>query len=497
MASEPSPPSSFSARRRWGIFFSVLISIVAVIALVAIANYLGTHYYTRLNWNHDMQIKLSPQTRFLLKSVTNEVKVVVYFDREDKLYSYVAGWLDEFHLANPKISVQMVDYPRQPGLAQQIKTTYKLSMTEDKNLVIFDCEGRRKKVYAASLGEYNYEVVPNAKEREFTTHLLAFEGEKQFSSALLSVMNPKPRKAYFLEGHGEASVESTTEEGYQKFAKILQDSDVTNAVLKLSGTNPIPADCNLLIIAGPTKAFPHDDLVKIKQYLDQGGRLFALFRYPTWDKETGLEAILTDWNIGVGLNYLDDPENTQPGGGLTVISSFNNNHPLSSQMLASQSAIAMLHPRSIAALGLKQGPETPKVTELAYTGTKVNIALPSNKSLRPLGAQAPVMAAVEKGSMKGVFPQRGTTAILAVGDSEFLNNKELTDFPDNGDFAGFAVNWLLDQTLMLEGVGAHAVKEYKLTMTESQLNSVRWLFVGIVPGTILAIGVLVWFRRRH
>lgn len=495
MASES--PTSFSAGRRWGIFFSVVISIVAMIALVVIANYLGTRYYARLNWNHEMQIKLSPQTRFLLKSVTNQVKVVVYFDSKDKLYSYVAGWLDEFRLANPKISIQTVDYPRQPVLAQEIKTTYKLSMTDDKNLVIFDCEGRRKKIFAASLGDFTYEQIPNAKgEREFTTKLLAFEGEKQFSSALLSVMNPKPRKAYFLWGHGEADVESSVDEGYQKFAKILQDSDVTNAVLKLSGTNPIPADCNLLIVPGPTKPFPREDLLKIKQYLDQGGRLFALFRYQTYNRETGLEALLADWNIGVGMNYLDDPENTQPKTGVTVISQFYNNHPLSSQMLASQSAITMLHPRSIEDLGVKQGPETPKVDKLAYTGPNVSVVTASNAP-RAIGRPVAVMAAMEKATMKGVFPLRGTTAILAVGDSEFLNNKNLSDFPDNGDFAGFAINWLLDQTLSLQGVGPHAVKEYKLTMTAAQMNSVRWIFVAAVPGAILAFGILVWFRRRH
>ena len=39
----------------------------------------------------------------------------------------------------------------------------------------------------------------------------------------------------------------------------------------------MPADCNLLVIAGPRDVIPDVELEKIEQYLNQGGRLLALF----------------------------------------------------------------------------------------------------------------------------------------------------------------------------------------------------------------------------
>jgi hypothetical protein len=114
----------------------------------------------------------------------------------------------------------------------------------------------------------------------------------------------------------------------------------------------------------------------------------------------------------------------------------------------------------------------------------------------PTHYRVPVMVAVEKGSIKGVITERGTTAILVVGDSIFLDNQGI-DFAANRDFAGFAVNWLLDQTQLLQGVGPHPVKEYKLMMTKAQMNSVRWLFLAAMPGGILVLGGLVWFQRRR
>ena len=189
------------------------------------------------------------------------------------------------------------------------------------------------------------------------------------------------------------------------------------------------------------------------------------------------------------MNIISDPKNTLGGGGAVAISRFNRNHPLVEPLFGS--SIAMVNPRSIQVLNQgKESPDAPKVEALAFTsdGSKIGET--------PIGTTVPVMVAVEKGSIKGVITERGTTAILVAGDSIFLSN-QVIDFEENRDFAGFAVNWLLDQTQLLKGVGPHPVKEYKLRMTKSEMTSVRWLFLAAMPGGILIFGALVWFRRRR
>src|SRR5205809_50720 len=146
MASESPRPTSFSARRRWAILCSVFFSTAAVIALVGMANYLSSRYLSplRFNWSDQTRKPLAPQTLGLLRTLTNQVKVVIYYDKTAEIYESVSSLLNEFHLINPKISVEKVDYERDAAAAKIIKDTYKLGSADAKDLVIFDCANHVK-----------------------------------------------------------------------------------------------------------------------------------------------------------------------------------------------------------------------------------------------------------------------------------------------------------------------------------------------------------------
>ena len=105
------------------------------------------------------------------------------------------------------------------------------------------------------------------------------------------------------------------------------------------------------------------------------------------------------------------------------------------------------------------------------------------------------MAAVEQKPVPGVANARGSCAwsswvILFFSTTSTLNAGA------NRDFAGYAANWLLDRTVLLEGIGPRPVTEYRLTMTREQLKQIRWLLLGALPGGVLVFGWLVWLVRR-
>ena len=134
-------PQSFSWARRWSASLNLLISVAAVLALVAMVNYLAIRHFTRFHWNKDTEAALSTRTREVLATLTNQVKVIVYFNSEDALFPRIKGLLKEYQFASPRIEVQYVDYLRDGAAARKVKQDYKLTAQNDRDVVIFDANG--------------------------------------------------------------------------------------------------------------------------------------------------------------------------------------------------------------------------------------------------------------------------------------------------------------------------------------------------------------------
>ena len=486
MAAKSTP--SFSPGRRWKIGFDVVVRTVLVLAVVVMVNYLGAKFFGRFYLSSQTQVKLSPRTLSIIHSVTNHIDVTVYYDKTDDWYPMIIALLNEYRSANPNISIKAVDYTRDPGEAAKVKAQYKLSSTKDKDLVIFDNNGHWKITSGDALTQVKLEQVPNATEREFRRKPVAFNGEMAFTAMLLAVQNTKPLKAYFLQGHGEPSLAETGETDYQKFGATLAENYIATSALQLLGTNAVPDDCNLLIIAGPRTAFTDPELLKIDQYLAQGGRLFMLFNDFSVEHPTGLEPLLARWGVNVSSDIVVDPENTTSG--LDVIVYNFSAHPSVNPLV--QFRLQMILPRCISKVDWKSPPtDAPKVDEIAFSGPK------STLKRHPADAPCsyPLMAAVEQKPVPGVANTHGTMRMIVVGDSFFLGNHYI-EGGANRDFAGYAANWLLDRAVLLEGVGPRPVTEYRLTITRQQLQQVRWLLLAALPGAVLVFGWMVWLVRR-
>jgi hypothetical protein len=491
MAAKPQP--SFSPGRRWKIGFDVVVRTALVLAVVVMVNYLGSNFFGRFFLSSQAQ-PLSTRTLSVVRSITNRVNVTVYFDtkNDENFYPTINALLNEYHSANPNIMVKTVDYVRDAGEAQKIKEQYKLASATDKDLVIFDCGGHVKIANGAALYQIKYEQIPNEnpnqKELSFRKKPVAFNGEMMFTAMLLAVENPKPFKAYFLQGDGEPSLSDPGEPGYLKFGAVLAENYITNEPLQLLGSDAVPDDCNLLIIAGPKTAFSDAELQKIDQYLAQGGRLFMLFDYLSINRPTGLEPILARWGVYVVADVVQEPKNTSSGQDI-IIYNFSS-HPTVNPLTGL--ALQLILPRPVGIVDLQNPPaDAPKVDALVSSSPQSKLM--HNPTAAP--RSYPLMVAVEQKPVPGVANPRGTTRMIVAGDSFFLNNRQIESLA-NRDFAGYAVNWLLDRTVLLEGIGPRPVTEFRLTMTQSQQKTVRWLLLGALPGGVLVFGWLVWLARR-
>ena len=435
-------------------------------------------------------MKLSSRTVAALRSLTNSAKVTLFYDTaNEEFYPDIVALLNEYHAVNKNISVRTVDYVQNPGEAEKLKSQYKLTGTDNKNLVIFDCNDHVKTISGATITQYTLEQIPNEKEREFRRKPVTFSGEKIFTAILMALQNTQPLRAYFLQGHGEPSLKDNGNFGYLKFASVLQQNSIIVTNLELPAAAEIPMDCNLLVIAAPTAAFTDMELQKIDQYLAQGGRLFLLFDYASLKHPTGLEPILQHWGINVLADIAQDPQSTITGQDIKV-RSFGD-HPVVNSLV--ELSLQMVLPRPVEKISLPNPPSNaPEVTQLALTSSGATLSSDHSEPHRSYS----LIAAAEQKPAPGLANLRGNTRIIVAGDSIFLGNYYI-EGGANRDFLNSAANWLLDRPQLIEGIGPRPITEYRLLMTKHQQLQLRWLLLGALPGGVLFIGWLVWLVRRQ
>lgn len=502
MPTAPSPqPPSFSPGRRWKIGLDLFVRTLLVLAVAVMVNIIGAKFFHRFYLSSQTRVHLSSRTMSVLAALTNHVEVTLYYDRQDDFYPDIVALLDEYQAANSHLAFRTVDPVRDPAEAEKVKERYHLTGTGDKNLVIFE---RTPDKPSGSVGPYRiatgealvqYGATGMSKDKKLEFSPVAFKGEMVFTSLLLSLENPRPFKAYFLQGDGEPSPSDTGNYGYSKFAGILQQNNVITTNLYLLESPEVPADCDLLIYIAPnagvaTAPLSDAELQEISQYLKQGGRMLVLLNSTSVDHPTGLGPILQHWGVAVGNDVVTDPENSSSGN-VVVVHRYAQ-HPVVSALAGNGLSLQMLMPRPVVSVTGRNPPaDAPKVTELAFSSP--DSRLMDNSTAPP--RSYPLMAAAEQTSAPSMTHPRGATRLLVAGDSFFLANFPIA-YGGNSDFASSAINWLLDRTSLVAGIGPRPVSEFRLVMTRLQQQEIRWMLLGALPGAVLLLGGLVWLARR-
>lgn len=491
---------SFSAGRKWNLTAQAILTFLALATVIGLVNYLAARHHARFSWAGPAQGGLSPLSFQVLGQVTNEVKVVLYCDRQHPLFDMTLAMLKSYANASRHITLEVIDPERDPSAALAATALYGLRQKEDRDLVIFECQRRMRFVYPRDLSDLDLNEFLAGRSGEIKR--VAFKGEMLFTSAILTVITPRQLKAYFLEGHDEHQPDKDDGlEGYSTFASVLRENSVLWEKLNLVGTNGIPADCNLLIVAGPRGRFSAEELDKIDRYLKQGGRLFVLLNNASVIRPTGLEDLIEDWGVLVGRNIVLDEAAAVASNKRDMRVFTFSKHRLINPIVTG--GLYLVLPRSIERdRAAARGSDATQVEEIAFTSPRGHIIT----DLRPDGrfykqpgdreGQIPLIVAVERGGVRNVSADRGATRMVVAGESIFLANDAI-ESAANHEFAAHAVNWLLARDEMLIGIPPRPIKEYKLTVTKQQMRRAEWIFLAGMPGTALLLGGLVWLRRRR
>jgi ABC-type uncharacterized transport system involved in gliding motility auxiliary subunit len=475
-------------KERIAVASSATAGLVLAVALAGMVNWLGYRHYLRGDWTSSKIYSLSDKTTNVLKGIKDDVRVVVLMTPSTPLFTETKELLSRYEAVSPKLKVEFIDPDRDPLRTKQLAQEFGVSAA---NTVVFAAADRKKYVTSDQLADYDYSGMQMGQPPK----LKGFKGEEQFTSAILGVVSPKVPKIYFVTGHGERDPDSAAEDGMSQLRELLKrdNLEVAKATL-LSGS--VPADCDLLVIAGPKTPLTDVEKSTLSGYLEKGGRALVLLD-PVLAKQqrpSGLEEFLKAYGVLVNDDLVIDPARKLPFFDLSAVyvSDFRS-HPAVDGL----QGLAVLLPvaRSVTTVSAPGATSTILLTtsDKGWGETNLDRLVATGQAEKdakdtPGPVSLGVAAQSEKDKDKG-------WRLVAFGNSAFATNAQIAN-AGNVNLALNAVNWLAKQEQAL-GIAARSPEQVQLFLSAAQMRNVFLISLVGLPVLAIALGVAVWWRRRR
>ena len=481
---------------------NLIVTIVLLGVLFIMVNFVASRRYARWDLTRQKITALSDRTRQVVKSLTEPVSVIVFYQPDHRLYTLVNDLLEEYGRLTDRIRIERVDPQQDVARARQLVKEFDIDVTnpEALNLDILksglpaaqiaasrdtaQAGNRHKYLSDNDLAEYDYEATGMGGE----PRVKSFKGEDAFTSALISITQAQTPLVWFTTGHGEKSIESGEQAGLSDLKKHLEQQNLSIQPVTLLEHTEIAPEVKLIVIAGPTRRFTENEVQQLQAYLDKGGRLFALLD-PLDD--TGLDGLLERWGIRLDQDIVVDPARQLPfvSAANLFITSYTQ-HPIVEKM----KMLMTLFPLARSIRATDQVPQGVLVTPLALTSesgwgeTQTDVETFKFDQEKDLKGPISIAVAAER---SGTPPTR----LVVVGDSDFIINAQLGNV-GNRDLLLGAVYWLMQQEQLI-GIGPKTLESIRLNLTARQLNGLFWFSFFSVPLAFILLGVAMWWLRRQ
>ncbi len=229
---------------------TILLVVIILSVFILINAIFKNLNLSPIDFTQEKIYTLSEDSKNEIKGIEQNVQMYFFGYNEN---STAVSLGNQYHNENDKISVQVITTSERPDLATQ----FGVSSTDQ--LVAVSSNQRYKIIESNDM--YTYDS---------STYKTIDITEQKLTNALLDVTIAKKPQIYFLSGHGEYGISSSS------YMYTLSQY-ITNEVNDVSTIDLLSADmpeiCDVLVIANPTKDFQVIETEKIQNYINNGGKI--------------------------------------------------------------------------------------------------------------------------------------------------------------------------------------------------------------------------------
>ena len=453
----------FLQRRSTRYGTNAVIYSVVFIALVVMLNWLGTRYNHRFDMSLSGVNSLTDASKQVLDKLDGDVEILAFVGPQEKGFVKEVSAIYSYY--SDKLKWKIIDPQVSPEIAQ-------------RELI---------------------QTVPTIKikkgDRSTTVDKV---DEEAITNGIHKVVTSEQKKVYFLTGHGEpAPDKKDTPTDMGLFADTLRNQNYEIGTV-FAAEAPIPDDAAVLIVAtGDRSHFPAE-LEKIREFMKKGGNVLILLE-PRKDAE--LAQFATELGARVGNDVILDQQVrlfSGPTIGTDAIVSQYGDHP-SVKPLTERSLLSLSRSVSPPVEGAG-GPVPMKplgfTSQTSWAETDVARVFDSGEAaLEDTDIKGPVPVGAAGEALVGVIGGEGDRnfRVAIFGDTSFLTNQYLQQLY-NDALGQSVVGWLAGQQELIS-IAPRVVRASRAMLSETEIRTVFYLSVLVLPELILLCGIAVWWRR--
>lgn len=454
--------------------------MAALVVVITIFVNLFASTLSDIRWDvsQNKMYSIGDQTKIVLEGLKQEVDIIMLSDRET-IKAFEAGFiivefLDKYSKFD-KVNVSFIDPDKNPNIIKDLNKSGTLNPAESE--IIVRSGEKVKKVTLYDIFQQDY-YGP-----------MMFLGEQAVTGAIKYVTSENTPMVYFVDAHSSRKLESQ----YTYLKNTLEYNNYDVRKLDLTTQEKVPEDATILFFAPPKQDLSVDERDKVIGYLKGGGNAVFLFDPSNEDEKLdNFDKILNEYSMA--LNYDKIVEKN--------VQAHVANRPdhiipqvletdITSEQDLSQFAVIMPESRSIKRLFNDKEPLT--ITPLLTTSSAA-VGEPFGGGATEENA-GPVDVA-----LAAEYISATTSKIVVIGNGYFLTDEVYESYypysSSNLHLIGLTSDWMNDKSTDVFIVAKTSITD---TINLSGFNAALIIAVAVLafPIIIIALGIIIWLRRRH
>jgi ABC-type uncharacterized transport system involved in gliding motility auxiliary subunit len=250
---------------------NTFVFTLVVLGILVALNYLTVRHTKRWDLTKNQRYSLSDQTKKVLQNLKEDVNVTYFQKTEDmpqgqeRLKPYLA--------TTSHLKASFVDPLKNPARARE------LDVTSVPTLVL---------------------------ERGTHKEKVTTDSEQDLTNAFIKVTRDVKKTVCFVEGEGERDPEDTRELGYSSAKSALSRSQYDVKKFLLLREGKIPADCTVVVVAGPEKDLLPQAIDPLRDFVKAGGKALIMVEPEFKESYPNLTGLLKEWNIETAKDVVVD-----------------------------------------------------------------------------------------------------------------------------------------------------------------------------------------------